>query len=64
MSLFPTRIVVIVRVSGCLSNDCIFAYFLAIDAKERQYWVDRLRAVAEYHSEKAEQHPLVSKLYE
>ncbi|CAH8607441.1 unnamed protein product [Schistosoma rodhaini] len=34
----------------------------AIDAKERQYWVDRLRAVAEYHSEKAEQHPLITTL--
>ncbi|VDP41256.1 unnamed protein product [Schistosoma curassoni] len=28
----------------------------------RQYWVDRLRAVAEYHSEKAEQHPLIATL--
>ncbi|KAK4470208.1 hypothetical protein MN116_005784 [Schistosoma mekongi] len=34
----------------------------ATDSKERQYWVDRLRAVAEYHSEKAEQHPLIATL--
>ncbi|CAH8573270.1 unnamed protein product [Heterobilharzia americana] len=34
----------------------------AIDAKERQHWVDRLRAVAEYHSDKAEQNPLIATL--
>ncbi|CAH8855087.1 unnamed protein product [Trichobilharzia szidati] len=34
----------------------------AVDAKERQHWVDRLRAVAEYHTDKAEQNPLVATL--
>ncbi|CAL8068706.1 unnamed protein product [Calicophoron daubneyi] len=34
----------------------------AADAKERQYWVNRLRAVAEYHSERAEHHPLIATL--
>ncbi|KAA3680524.1 uncharacterized protein DEA37_0005677 [Paragonimus westermani] len=29
----------------------------AADAKERQFWVDRIRAVAEFHSDQAEHHP-------
>lgn len=30
---------------------CVCVYRSACDAKERQHWVNRLRATAEYHSE-------------
>ncbi|KAF5398138.1 hypothetical protein PHET_08111 [Paragonimus heterotremus] len=34
----------------------------AADAKERQFWVDRIRAVAEFHSDQAEHHPTIATL--
>ncbi|RTG87516.1 oxysterol-binding protein-related protein 9/10/11 [Schistosoma bovis] len=64
-SLKPRGALSLIYASICPSDEDSQTFFInaanAIDAKERQYWVDRLRAVAEYHSEKAEQHPLVTK---
>ncbi|GAA56951.1 Oxysterol-binding protein- protein 10 [Clonorchis sinensis] len=37
-----------------------FLKLKAADAKERQFWVNRIRAVAEYHSEKAENNPTIA----
>ncbi|CAH8513040.1 unnamed protein product [Schistosoma turkestanicum] len=72
-SLKPRGTLNLVYASICPSDEDSQTFFInasngdllklkAIDAKERQYWVDRLRAVSEYHSEKAEQHPLIGTL--
>ncbi|CAH8563735.1 unnamed protein product [Schistosoma guineensis] len=72
-SLKPRGALSLIYASICPSDEDSQTFFInaangdllklkAIDAKERQYWVDRLRAVAEYHSEKAEQHPLIATL--
>uniref|UniRef100_A0A3Q0KQV2 Putative oxysterol-binding protein n=1 Tax=Schistosoma mansoni TaxID=6183 RepID=A0A3Q0KQV2_SCHMA len=72
-SLKPRGALSLIYASICPSDEDSQTFFInaangdllklkAIDAKERQYWVDRLRAVAEYHSEKAEQHPLITTL--
>ncbi|KAF6778880.1 hypothetical protein AHF37_01613 [Paragonimus kellicotti] len=39
-----------------------FLKLKAADAKERQFWVDRIRAVAEFHSDQAEHHPTIATL--
>ncbi|TPP67782.1 putative oxysterol-binding protein [Fasciola gigantica] len=41
-----------------------FLRLKAADAKERQFWVNRIRAIAEFHSDRAAHNPLIATISE